>query len=51
MVYLGLLTCVVAITFYVILLHRSKTKTDEVAEFVKVKSAESDKETTTEVDQ
>ncbi len=45
MVYLGLITCAVAIAFYVIMLRRSKTKPDEVAEFVKAKKQEADAET------
>jgi len=52
MVYLGLITCVVAITFYVILLRRSKNKTDEVEEFVKAKALDEteENETATEVE-
>ena len=51
MVYLGLITCAVAIVFYVLMLRRSKNKPDEVAEFVKAKeNNKNDGETDTEAE-
>ena len=51
MVYLGLITCAVAIVFYVLMLRRSNNKPDEVAEFVKAKENDkNDGETDTEAE-
>jgi len=45
MVYLGLITCAVAIVFYIFMLRRSKTKPDEVEAFVNAKKQEADTQT------
>jgi N-acetylneuraminic acid mutarotase len=45
MVYLGLITCAVAISFYVVMLKRSKTKVDEVEAFL---GAKAEKQASTE---